>query len=62
MGLTLDAAVGSVPMEGNLILDSVEFIDADVESGKTYYYYIDAIGMNGRKERFSPTLSKTITD
>ena len=29
MELTLDAPVGSVPMEGNILLDQVEFTDAD---------------------------------
>jgi hypothetical protein len=33
MGLTLDAAVGSVPMEGNFILDRVDFTGVD-DSGR----------------------------
>lgn len=38
-----------------------EFVDAEVETGSTYYYYVDALATNGKKMRFSPVMSKTIT-
>jgi hypothetical protein len=37
------------------------FTDADVEPGKTYYYYLDSLATNGSQERLSPVLSKTVT-
>ncbi|HET9767701.1 MAG TPA: hypothetical protein VFS60_12680, partial [Thermoanaerobaculia bacterium] len=36
------------------------YVDEDVEVGKTYYYYVDYVTKSGRKQRFSPMLSKTI--
>lgn len=41
---------------------SYEFIDRAVESGKTYYYYIDTMASSGVQQRFSPVLSKSVTD
>ena len=38
-----------------------EFIDENVESGMTYYYYIDTVAGNGTQKRLSPVLSKTVT-
>lgn len=38
-----------------------EFIDENVEPGKTYYYYIDTVAGNGTQKRLSPVLSKTVT-
>lgn len=38
-----------------------EFVDAGVEVGKTYYYYIDSLADSGMQQRFSPVFSKTIT-
>jgi hypothetical protein len=38
-----------------------EFVDASVEVGSTYHYYVDSLSSTGRKERFSPVMSKTIT-
>ena len=38
-----------------------EFVDASVEVGKTYYYYIDSLADSGFQQRFSPVFSKTIT-
>ncbi len=37
-----------------------EFVDRDVEVGRTYYYYLDTVGNDGRKRRFSPVISKTV--
>lgn len=36
------------------------YVDAQVESGKTYYYFIDAISVQGRKQRLSGVKSRTI--
>jgi hypothetical protein len=36
------------------------FEDASVTAGKTYYYYIDAIDMRGKRERFMPVVEKTV--
>lgn len=40
--------------------DPYVFVDRDVISGRTYYYYIDALRSSGVSERLSGTLSKTI--
>lgn len=40
---------------------SYKFTDSAVESGKTYYYYIDSMATNGVQQRFSPVLSKSVT-
>jgi hypothetical protein len=36
------------------------YTDWDVEAGRTYYYYLDTIGMDGRKRRFSGVIQKTV--
>lgn len=36
------------------------FTDRSVESGKTYYYYIDTLARDGSLTRLSPVLSKTV--
>jgi hypothetical protein len=33
--------------------------DHDVERGKTYYYYLESVSIQGVKEKFSPVTSKT---
>ena len=38
------------------------FVDRDVEAGRTYFYYLDTIGDNGTKARFSNVISKTVTE
>jgi hypothetical protein len=42
--------------------DGYQFIDRDVEPGKTYYYYLDAVSRSGIKQRFSGVLSRKIAD
>jgi len=37
-----------------------EFVDAEVEPGATYYYYIDTVAVDGVKRRFSGVISKTV--
>jgi hypothetical protein len=37
-----------------------EFVDRDVVAGKTYYYFIDAVGTNARKQRLSGVMQKTV--
>lgn len=37
-----------------------EYFDQDVESGRTYYYYVDVIDSSGIKERFSGVLTKRV--
>lgn len=36
------------------------YVDATVEGGKTYYYFIDAISVQGRKQRLSGVKSRRI--
>lgn len=36
------------------------FTDKSVETGKTYYYYIDTVAIDGSQQRFSPVLSKKV--
>jgi hypothetical protein len=33
--------------------------DVDVVSGRTYYYYLESVSLQGVKEKFSPVVSKT---
>lgn len=35
------------------------WIDDSVESGKTYYYYLDAVTVTGIKQRFSGIIDRT---
>ena len=35
------------------------FDDKDVEQGRTYYYYLESISLQGVKEKFSPVMSRT---
>ena len=35
------------------------FDDQDVEQGRTYYYYLESISLQGVKEKFSPVMSRT---
>lgn len=35
------------------------WVDGDVESGKTYYYYLDAVSVTGIKQRFSGIIDRT---
>ena len=39
---------------------SYEFVDRDVEPGRTYYYTLDVVRTTGHKSRFSGVLSKTV--
>ena len=38
-----------------------QYVDADVEAGKTYYYFIDVVDMSGRKQRLSGVQKQTVT-
>jgi hypothetical protein len=35
-----------------------EYEDKDVQSGQTYYYYLESISVHGVREKFSPVLSR----
>ena len=35
------------------------FDDTHVEQGRTYYYYLESISLQGVKEKFSPVMSRT---
>ncbi len=35
------------------------FDDKDVEQGRTYYYYLESISLQGVKEKFSPVMSRS---
>lgn len=35
------------------------FDDKHVEQGRTYYYYLESISLQGVKEKFSPVMSRT---
>lgn len=36
------------------------YVDNDVKPGHTYYYYVDAVGTNARKQKLSGVLKKQI--
>ena len=36
------------------------YVDRDVEAGATYHYYLDVIGEDGRKRRFSDVVARTV--
>jgi len=42
-------------------VQSYVYVDRDVEPGKTYYYYLDTVGNDGKKARFSGVISKTVS-
>lgn len=33
-----------------------EYIDADIEPGQAYWYYVESISMSGQRQKFTPTL------
>jgi hypothetical protein len=39
---------------------SYRWVDRDVQAGGTYYYYLDIVGVDGRKRRFSGVMAKTL--
>ena len=39
-----------------------EFLDSDVEVGRTYYYYLDALERSGRKRRLSGILARRVIE
>ena len=41
-------------------VESYRFVDRDVEPGKTYYYYLDTLGGDGKKKRLSGVMAKTV--
>ena len=38
-----------------------EFVDSDVQAGKTYFYYVDSIDLTGIRKRLSPVMQKAVT-
>ena len=36
------------------------YVDRDVRAGASYFYYLDTVGLDGRKRRFSGVISKTV--
>lgn len=41
-------------------IGSYQFIDREVEPGRTYYYTLDMVRSTGHKTRFSGVISKTV--
>jgi hypothetical protein len=39
---------------------SYRFVDATVDAGKTYFFYLDKVATTGEKTRFSGVVSKTV--
>ena len=45
------------PVEGGLDSDAprqYKFVDDTIETGKTYYYYVESISLDNKRERFTP--------
>ncbi|MGB4859460.1 MAG: hypothetical protein WBP11_09055 [Dokdonella sp.] len=38
-----------------------EFVDSDIQVGKTYFYYVDSIDSTGIRKRLSPVMQKAVT-
>jgi hypothetical protein len=52
-----------VPGAGNSDLPrKYQFEDLNVEMGKTYYYYLDAVSTHGVREKYSPVMAKQCCD
>ena len=52
-----------VPGAGNSDLPrKYTFDDVNVEMGKTYYYYLDAVSTKGVREKYSPVMAKQCCD
>jgi hypothetical protein len=52
-----------VPGAGNSDLPrKYSYDDLDVEMGKTYYYYLDAVSTQGLREKYSPVMEKQCCD
>ena len=41
-------------------VSSYRYVDADVEPGRTYYYYLDTLTMSGLKQRLSGVISRQV--
>jgi hypothetical protein len=49
----------AIPGAGNVDTPTAyEYEDKDVQSGRTYYYYLESISVQGVREKFSPVLSR----
>jgi hypothetical protein len=58
-----EANTKMVPGAGNSDLPKkYAFDDLNVEMGKTYYYYLDAISTKGVREKYSPVMAKQCCD
>lgn len=57
--LRRNARIVPVPKDGKPE-HAYEYFDSEVESGRTYYYYVDVIDTSGIKERFSGVLTKRV--
>jgi hypothetical protein len=52
-----------IPGAGNSDLPrKYAFEDLDVEMGRTYYYYLDAVSTHGVREKYSPVMAKECCD
>jgi len=52
-----------IPGAGNSELPrKYSFEDHDVQMGKTYYYYLDAVSTQGHREKYSPVIVKQCCD
>jgi hypothetical protein len=41
-------------------ISSYRFVDREVETGRTYYYYLDSVSQSGLKQRLSGVIEKEI--
>ena len=52
-----------IPGAGNSDLPRrYSFDDPDVQMGRTYYYYLDAVSTRGIREKYSPVMAKQCCD
>lgn len=52
----------SQPIAGAGTTDDVRdyvFVDASIEAGAVYYYYVESISLRGERERFTPVFAST---
>jgi len=58
--LRINQAIVHAVAGDDAAIQSYEYVDRDVEPGKTYYYYLDTVGNDGKKARFSSVMSKAV--
>jgi len=58
--LRLNEEIVHVAVAGNAGTHRYTYVDTDVQPGRTYFYYLDIVGVDGRKRRFSGVMSKVV--